>query len=41
VAELAVLSFWVENAANRTFEVINDVPEAQQSLAGYYNKLSS
>jgi uncharacterized protein YbjT (DUF2867 family) len=40
VAELAVLSLWTEHAANKTFEVINDVPEPQQSLAGYFDKLS-
>jgi hypothetical protein len=40
VAELLVLSLWVEKAANKTFEVINDAPEPQQSLAGYFDKLS-
>jgi nucleoside-diphosphate-sugar epimerase len=41
VAELAVLSLWVEKAKNRTFEVISEQPEPQQSLAGYYDKLVS
>ncbi|RXK82268.1 SDR family oxidoreductase [Chlorobaculum sp. 24CR] len=39
VAELAVLSLWVEKAANKTFEVIIEAPEPQQSLAGYFDKL--
>ena len=37
---LLVLSLWTKNAANKTFEVINDAPEPQQSLAGYFDKLS-
>ena len=40
VAELAVLSLWVEKAANKTFEVIIEAPEPQESLAGYFDKLS-
>jgi nucleoside-diphosphate-sugar epimerase len=40
VAELLVLSLWTKNAANKTFEVINDVPEPQASLAGYFDQLS-
>jgi uncharacterized protein YbjT (DUF2867 family) len=40
VAELAVLSLWVESAANKTFEVIIEAPEPQKSLAGYFDKLS-
>jgi uncharacterized protein YbjT (DUF2867 family) len=39
VAELAVLSLWVGKAKNRTFEVISDAPEPQDSLAGYYDSL--
>jgi uncharacterized protein YbjT (DUF2867 family) len=39
VAELAVLSLWVGNAKNRTFEVISEAPEVQESLAGYYDRL--
>ncbi|NTU57895.1 MAG: SDR family oxidoreductase [Chlorobiaceae bacterium] len=39
VAELAVLSLWVGKAKNRTFEVISEAPEVQESLAGYYDKL--
>lgn len=40
VAELAVLSLWVEKAANKTFEVIAEASEPQQSLACYFDKLS-
>ena len=40
VAELAVLSLWVDKAANKTFEVIIEKPEPQQSLAGYFDQLS-
>ncbi|MEI6847468.1 MAG: SDR family oxidoreductase [Chlorobiaceae bacterium] len=39
VAELLVLSLWVEKAKNKTFEVINETEEAQQSLEHYYDKL--
>lgn len=39
VAELAVLSLWVTRAKNRTFEVISQEPETQQSLETYYNQL--
>jgi uncharacterized protein YbjT (DUF2867 family) len=39
VAELLVLSLWVEQAKNRTFEVINDAEEPQQSLAGSFDRL--
>lgn len=40
VAELAVLSLWVEKAANKTFEVIIETPEPQESLAGCFDKLA-
>jgi nucleoside-diphosphate-sugar epimerase len=40
VAELLVLSLWVPKAAKKTFEVINEAPELQQSLEGYYEKLT-
>ncbi|NTW52083.1 MAG: SDR family oxidoreductase [Chlorobiaceae bacterium] len=40
VAELAVLSLWVDKARNRTFEVINEAPEVQETLAGYYDQLA-
>ena len=40
VAELAVLSLWVVAAKNRTFEVVSEAEEAQDSLAGYYDKLT-
>jgi uncharacterized protein YbjT (DUF2867 family) len=39
VAELAVLSLWVAKAKNRTFEVISEQPEPQQSLAGCFDGL--
>ena len=41
VAELAVLSLWIGNARNRTFEVVSEGQEPQESLAGCYDKLSS
>ncbi|HHE07822.1 MAG TPA: SDR family oxidoreductase [Chlorobaculum parvum] len=40
VAELAVLSLWVPAAARKTFEVIIEAAEPQESLAGYFDKLS-
>ncbi|UWX57438.1 SDR family oxidoreductase [Chlorobaculum sp. MV4-Y] len=40
VAELAVLSLWVEKAANKTFEVIIEAPEPQESLTSYFDKLA-
>jgi len=40
VAELAVLSLWVDKAKNKTFEVVIEAPEPQQSLAGYFDKLA-
>lgn len=40
VAELAVLSLWVEAAVNKTFEVVVEAEEPQESLAEYYGKLS-
>lgn len=39
VAELAVLSLWLPNARNRTFEVISEAPEPQQSLEYCYDRL--
>ncbi|NTU93507.1 MAG: SDR family oxidoreductase [Chlorobiaceae bacterium] len=39
VAELAVLSLWVPKARNKTFEVIDEAPEPQTSLEGYYDLL--
>jgi uncharacterized protein YbjT (DUF2867 family) len=39
VAELAVLSLWVDKSKNKTFEVISESPEPQSSLEGYYDKL--
>jgi len=39
VAELAVLSLWVAKAGKRTFEVVSEVPEPQQSLEGCYEQL--
>lgn len=40
VAELAVLSLWVDKAANKTFEVISEAEEQQQSLEGYFDGLA-
>lgn len=40
VAELAVLSLWVDKAKYKTFEVVIEASEPQQSLAGYFDKLS-
>ncbi|NTW69505.1 MAG: SDR family oxidoreductase [Chlorobiaceae bacterium] len=39
VAELLVISLWVEKAKNRTFEVINEIEENQQSLESCYSNL--
>ena len=39
VAELLVLSLWVDKAKNRTFEVIAQAPEKQASLEGYFDRL--
>jgi uncharacterized protein YbjT (DUF2867 family) len=39
VAELAVLSLWYPGARNRTFEVISEVAEPQQSLEGCFDRL--
>ncbi len=39
VAELLVLSLWLEKAKNKTFEVVNDVEEPQSDLAKYYDLL--
>lgn len=40
VAELAVLSLWVEKAKNVTFEVVSEKEAAQDSLAGCYDELN-
>jgi len=39
VAELAVLSLWVAKAGNRTFEVVSQDPEPQQSLEYCFDRL--
>ncbi len=39
VAELLVLSLWLERAKNKTFEVINDGDELQTGLERYYDAL--
>ncbi len=39
VAELLVISLWLENAKNRTFEVINESEEPQKSLEQCYDAL--
>jgi uncharacterized protein YbjT (DUF2867 family) len=39
VAELAVLSLWTPKAAKRTFEVISEAEEQQESLAGCFDRL--
>jgi uncharacterized protein YbjT (DUF2867 family) len=39
VAELLVVSLWVPKAKNRTFEVITEAEERQESLEPYYDKL--
>ncbi len=39
VAELLVLSLWVESAKNKTFEVVNDIEQEQSTLAQYYDQL--
>jgi nucleoside-diphosphate-sugar epimerase len=39
VAELLVVSLWSAKAKNRTFEVINETEEKQDSLEPYYEKL--
>jgi uncharacterized protein YbjT (DUF2867 family) len=41
VAEVAVLSLWLENAKNETFEMISIGDEKQESLAPYFDKLES
>jgi nucleoside-diphosphate-sugar epimerase len=41
VAELAVVSLWTGNARNQTFEVVSEDEEPQDSLEGYYDRLSS
>jgi len=40
VAELLVLSLWVEKAKNKTFEVINEAEEEQLGLEHYYDSLN-
>ncbi|NTW10652.1 MAG: SDR family oxidoreductase [Chlorobiaceae bacterium] len=40
VAELLVVSLWAPKAKNRTFEVISETEERQESLEPYYDKLS-
>jgi uncharacterized protein YbjT (DUF2867 family) len=40
VAELLVLSLWNPKARNRTFEVINEAEELQDTLNPYYEKLA-
>lgn len=40
VAELLVLSLWVEKAKNKTFEVINEREEVQSTLEPCYDLLS-
>ncbi len=39
VAELLVLSLWVEKAKNKTFEVVNDCEEVQSTLEHCYDLL--
>ncbi|MEI8185530.1 MAG: SDR family oxidoreductase [Chlorobiaceae bacterium] len=39
VAELLVVSLWVEKAKNKTFEVINEGDEEQSGLEQYYDNL--
>ncbi|TLU87549.1 MAG: SDR family oxidoreductase [Chlorobium sp.] len=39
VAELLVISLWLEKAKNKTFEVVNDVEEPQADLDKYYDAL--
>ncbi len=39
VAELLVISLWLDKAKNRTFEVINDIEEQQTSLERCYDAL--
>ncbi len=41
VAEVAVLSLWLENAKNETFEMISIGDEKQESLAPYFDSLES
>jgi hypothetical protein len=40
VAELLVLSLWNGKARNRTFEVISESGEVQESLERYYDRLA-
>lgn len=40
VAELLVVSLWLEKAKNKTFEVINDIEEEQSELEHCYDQLS-
>jgi nucleoside-diphosphate-sugar epimerase len=41
VAELAVLSLWVEKSRNKTFEVVSESDEVQQTLEPCYDKLAA
>jgi len=40
VAELLVLSLWLDKAKNKTFEVINETEQEQSGLEQYYELLS-
>ncbi|ACD91383.1 NAD-dependent epimerase/dehydratase [Chlorobium limicola DSM 245] len=40
VAELLVISLWNRKAGNKTFEVISEGEETQESLERYYDRLS-
>jgi uncharacterized protein YbjT (DUF2867 family) len=40
VAELLVEALWIENAKNKTFEVVNESEEEQSGLEQYYDLLS-
>jgi len=39
VAELLVVALWLEQAKNKTFEVINEAEEVQSGLEQYYDRL--
>ncbi len=39
VAELLVLSLWVEHAKNKTVEVVNGIEQEQSGLAQYFDQL--
>ena len=40
VAELAVLSLWIDKARNQTFEVVSEAEAQQASLEGCYDRLT-